>query len=154
MRIVDVWDELMTLERRMDEFFRASMGSKARPYFLAERAFTPAVDVYRKGDELVTKIEVPGVDPEKDISVTVEEGDLVIRGERKHAEEVREDDYYRMESSYGAFERRTPLPEGVKEDDIKAEYNDGILEVHVPAPKEALAAPKAKSIPVKTTKAA
>lgn len=152
VRITDVWDELMAVERRMDEFLREMMGPRARTYFLEPRRFAPAIDVYRKDGDLVTRIELPGIDPAKDVDVSVEEGDLVIRGERKKTEEVKEEDYYRMEASYGAFERRTPLPEGVNEKDVKAEYHDGILEVHMPAPKAALEAPKSKKIPIKTGK--
>ena len=151
MRIADVWDELMAVERRMDEFFREMMGPRARTYFLAPRAFAPAIDVFRKDGELVTKIELPGIDPVKDVTVTVEDGDLVIRGERRKTEEVKDEEYYRMEASYGSFERRTSLPEGVKEADVKAEYHDGILEVRLPAPKAEVEAPKAKAIPIKTT---
>ena len=151
MRITDVSDELMAVERRMDEYFREMIGPRTRTYFLAPRTFAPVIDVYRKDGDLVTGIELPGIDPAKGVTVTVEDGDLVICGERKKTEEVKKEDYYRMETSYGAFERRTPLPEGVKEDDVKAEYRDGILEVRLPAPKAEVEAPKAKAIPIKAT---
>lgn len=150
MRISDVWDEMMALERRVDELFRESVGPRARTYWMFPRTFAPSIDVYRKDGELITRLELPGIDPAKDVTVTVEEGDLVIRGERKRSDEIKEEDYYRIESSYGAFERRTPLPEGVKESDIKAEYHDGLLEIHVPTPKE-VEAPMTKAIPIKTT---
>lgn len=154
MRITDVWDELMSIEHRMDEFFREAIGPRARTYYMAPRRFAPAIDVFRKNGELITRLELPGIDPAKDVTVTVEDGDLVIRGERKKSEEVKEKDYYRMETTYGAFERRTSLPEGVEESDVKAEYHDGLLEVHVPAPKETIEAPKVKSIPIKAAEKA
>ena len=157
MRTGDLWDEVMGLERRLDDLFRGMFAPKARTYFPALpagllRPFIPAVDVFKRDGDMVMTFELPGIDPETDVSVSVEESDLVISGERKHSEEIKEEDYYRMETSYGSFERRIALPEGVTEKDIKAEYHDGLLEVRVPAAKE-LKAPKAKAIPVKTTKA-
>ena len=99
---------------------------------------------YKDGD-LVIKAELPGVKKE-DIKVEIEGGDLVVRGERKAESEVREDDYYRIERTYGTFYRRLPIPFDAKSDQIKASYNDGILEIKVPKPAEM--APEAKKITV------
>lgn len=158
MRISELWDEMMSLERRIDDLFRGLVGPRFRSFFPAlpalpsalERPFVPPCDVYRKDGEMVVRLELPGIDPEKDVKVTIEDGDLVIRGERKRTEEIKEEDYYRMETSYGSFERWIPLPEGVKEEDIRAEYHDGLLEIHVPA-QELAPSKKVKAIPVKTT---
>lgn len=155
--MLEVWDEIAAMERRMDDLFRMFIGPRARLFYPAlpeglRRPFIPTTDVFARGKDLVVRLELPGIDPEKDMSVTVEAGELVIRGERKQKEEVKEEHYYRMEASYGAFERQIAVPEGIDENKIVAEYRDGVLEVVVPAAAKALEAPKAKAIPVKSAK--
>jgi HSP20 family protein len=95
----------------------------------------PRVDVFEQGNDIVVRAEMPGMKKD-DISVDLDQGDLVIRGELKEESEVNEEDYYRMERSYGSFYRRIPLPDGVNEDQIKASYNNGVLEVRVPKPSD------------------
>lgn len=110
------------------------------------------MDVFKRDDDLVIRMEVPGVDPERDVHITTRDHELVIEGERRHEAKVEEDAYYRMEASYGGFERRIPIPDGVDDDEIAATYVDGVLEVVVPAAGAAL--PDAhRQIPVKTPKA-
>jgi HSP20 family protein len=102
---------------------------------LAPTTWSPSVDVYEKDNTLMVKAELPGVKKE-DIAITLDQGDLLIRGERKAEHEVKEEQYYRMERSYGSFYRRIPLPSGVKADQIKATFNDGVLEVRIPTPAQ------------------
>jgi HSP20 family protein len=102
---------------------------------LAATAWTPRMDVFEKGGNLMVKAELPGLKRE-DIEVTLVEGDLVIRGERKAEHEVKEEHYYRMERSYGSFFRRVPLDFAPKAQEIKATYKDGVLEIVVPRPAE------------------
>jgi HSP20 family protein len=94
------------------------------------------VDELRDGDELVIRAELPGIDPDKDVELTVSEGMLHIHAERREEEHTEKKGYRRRELHYGSFARSLPLPTGVKESDIHATYKDGILEVRVPAPKE------------------
>ncbi len=107
--------------------------------------WAPRVDVFERNGDLVVKAELPGVNRD-DIEVTLDDGDLVIRGERKTEQEVKEDSYYRMERSYGSFQRRLSLPPGVKPDDVKASYADGVLEIRVPKPAQA--PPQAQQIKI------
>lgn len=109
-------------------------------------AWSPRADVYEQNGNLVVKAELPGVKKE-DINVAVEDGDLVIRGERTSEEKVEEKDYYRMERSTGAFYRRLPVPEGITAEQIAATYNDGVLQVTMPKPVTTTAVPT--TIPVK-----
>jgi HSP20 family protein len=102
---------------------------------LAPTNWMPSVDVYEKGGNLVVKAELPGIKKD-DIEVTLDRGDLVIRGERKAESETREDHYYRMERSYGTFYRRIPLPAEVKPEQITASYHDGLLEVRIARPTQ------------------
>lgn len=156
--MLDVWDEFMALQRRMDDLFRTYLGPRARATFPAlpegfRRPFVPVCDVFGREGDLVVHLEVPGIDPEKDVKIQIEDDVLVIRGERSTKKEVDEKDYYRMESAYGSFERRLPIPEGVKEDEIVATYAEGVLEIVLPgaAPKEELVEEKheVKTIPIK-----
>ena len=103
-------------------------------------AWAPRADIYEQGDSIVVKAELPGV-AKDDIDVALENGDLIIRGERKAEREVKEEHYYRMERSSGSFYRRLPLPEGTNADQIEARYEDGVLEVRVPKPAAAAAQP-------------
>jgi HSP20 family protein len=89
------------------------------------------VDVYEANGDLVIHAELPGVE-KQDIKLTLDNGDLLIEGERKSEEKLEEKDYYRMERMAGSFYRRLPLPAGVKPEQIHAQYTDGVLEVRVP----------------------
>ena len=149
--MVGYWDEILGLERRVDDLMRSFLGT--RMTILGRKTFVPATDVFERGGDLVIRAELPGVDAAKDVKVRVENGALVITGERHRKEEIQEEDYYRMESSYGIFTRQVPLPEGVDEDTITAEYKDGVLEVLVPKAAMPLEASKPKEITVRTAKA-
>jgi HSP20 family protein len=151
-----VYDEIGELERRMDDLMRSFFGPRLRlsrpvlPLF-ATKPFIPVTDVFVRDEDLVIRVELPGIEPEE-LKLTIEDGCLVIRGERKQDEEVKEETYYRVEASYGTFERFIPLPEGFEESKIEAAYTDGVLEVIVPAAAKALEPPKPKTIPVKTAR--
>ena len=108
---------------------------------LAPTMWTPSVDVYEKDGNLVVKAELPGMKKE-DIEVALDQGDLVIRGERKAESEVKEENYYRVERAYGSFYRRIPLPFEVKPEQIMASYNDGVLEVRIPKPAQEQSRPQ------------
>ena len=93
------------------------------------------VDEYRENGTLVIRAEMAGIDPEKDVEITVSDGMLHIGAERREEKNVEGKDYFRRELRYGSFGRDLPLPEGVAESDVKANYKDGILEIRVPLPK-------------------
>lgn len=99
----------------------------------AEAAWKPEIDVFERDNRLVTKIDLPGLKKE-DIKVEVTDGHLAISGERKREEEEKGEEFYRCEREYGTFYRAVPLPEGVKLEDVKATFTDGVLEVSVPLP--------------------
>lgn len=94
-------------------------------------AWTPPVDIYETDEALVMKAELPGFSRD-DISIEMKENTLVIKGERKHEDEVKEGNYHRMERSYGAFQRAFMLPMTVDQEKVKASYKDGILELRLP----------------------
>lgn len=156
VRFGSPWPWFREMEREMTDLVRRAFGTEpATPFSSAwpggwtgrsGQTWLPAVDVFSRGSELVVRAELPGVDPEKDVEITYQDGILTIRGERRREERSGDDRYWRVESSYGAFERSVPLPDGVKADDITATHKDGILEVVVPKAGEL--AP-AKRIPIK-----
>ena len=102
---------------------------------MSDQAWSPSVDIIEKPDQWIFKAELPEVKLE-DIAVTVEDGILSIKGERKFEEEVEEGNYTRIERSYGSFERRFSLPSGVSEDDVRADYRNGVLTLNVPKKEE------------------
>jgi len=97
--------------------------------------WSPAVDIYETENELVVKTDLPDV-AEKDIDVRVENNLLTIRGERKFEKSVSEDNYLRVERSYGAFSRSFSLPNTVNAEQIHAEYKNGVLTVTMPKREE------------------
>jgi HSP20 family protein len=103
-----------------------------------------------ENDQLVVKAELPGIDPDKDVEISVQERTLHIRAERR--QETKEETQGRRHSEfrYGSFARRLPLPKGVSEEQVTASYQDGILEVRVPLPPEK-SAETAKRIQVRRT---
>jgi HSP20 family protein len=141
--------ELEEWERRFDDLL-------GRPLWrlpVEERSWMPAVDVFEKEDRFVVKAELPGM-KEEDVDVSVVGDTLSIKGERKTETEVKDEDYYRCERSYGSFYRSVPLPSNVDANKIEASFDDGVLEVALP--KSAKIKPKkiAVSAKKKATKSA
>jgi HSP20 family protein len=96
----------------------------------------PKVDVFEKENRLITRVDLPGVKKE-DLKVEVTDGHLALSGERRVEKEEKKDNVYRTEREYGSFYRAVPLPEGVKLEDVKATFADGVLEVSIPLPVRA-----------------
>jgi len=120
------------MNRLMNDFFMPS------PYFRRENTdwdWNPSVDIYNEDNSIVVKAELPGVDKDH-INIDVKDRVLTLKGERSSDNEVKEDNYYRRERSFGKFERRFSLPENVNADDIKADYKDGVLRIEIPKPVE------------------
>jgi HSP20 family protein len=133
--------ELARLEREMEDMFGRL---PAWPWGERERGWAPAVDMVDHKEEFVLRADLPGLD-EKDIEVTVEDGTVTIRGERKEETEEKKEDYYFSERTYGVFARTLPLPAGVEADKVRATFKKGVLEVHLPKAKET----KGKKIEIK-----
>ena len=122
------------MNRMFDQFFRAGNGEEAKV-----STWRPSVDVYETDDALVIKAELPGVSKD-DVSIDVHQNTLTLRGQRKHAAEVKNERYHRVERPYGTFQRSFVLPAVVDQDKVQATYKDGVLELHLP--KSEAAKPK------------
>lgn len=112
--------------RRFPRVFRALEFPEAR--------WAPDIEAFERKGEFVVRAELPGLTKDN-VKVEVSDGELVIQGERKEEKEQREKGYYASERSYGAFYRAIPLPEGVKADEAKATFKEGVLEIAMPAGK-------------------
>ena len=128
--------ELEELERRFEDVFgRPFLPSVWRRLPVEERGWAPAIEVFEKEDKFVVKAELPGM-KEEDIDVSVIGDTLTLKGERKAETEVKEEDYYCCERSYGSFFRSIDLPSTVDAKKIEASYENGILEVSLPKAAE------------------
>lgn len=128
--------ELLSLNRRLqnlldDDFFRF-------PAFFSdeEKMWAPMVDIYEDEKEIVLKAELPEVDA-KDVDIKLEDSYLTLKGERKFDKEVKKENFYRLERSYGSFKRQFNLPSYVDRDKVKASYKDGVLKIQLPKKEEA-----------------
>lgn len=133
-----IWNPFLDLERewRLDS-----------PRFFGEglAGFRPTLDVVRGDGELTITAELPGMDPD-DVEVTLDDTSLTISGEKSDEREVSDDDRYVCERTFGRFQRRIAMPEGVSADKIAANYDKGVLTVKVTLPEERAIEPR--TIPV------
>lgn len=140
-----IWSPFFDLEkdlRSMRERLPSILGEQP------EWVFRPTTDMKREDGNIIVTTELPGIDPENDVEITVENDVLVIRGEKSEERETQDEDRFLHERHYGTFERRLPLPEGVDPDSIDASYEKGVLTVTVPMPE--ITVEKKRSIPIKT----
>ncbi|MCR4409391.1 MAG: Hsp20/alpha crystallin family protein [Candidatus Saccharicenans sp.] len=133
------WDpfrDIMVLRDRMNRLFEDLVSSpKFEESDIIQSTWSPAVDIYETENELVLTAELPGVE-EKDVEIKVEDNTLSLRGERKFEKETREENYHRIERAYGSFYRSFSLPNYVDQEKISAEYENGLLKVHMPKKPE------------------
>ena len=129
------WREMATLHHRFNRLMDD-------PYFRTDResaedmgTWYPVVDMFESDDSFVIKAELPGMGKD-DIAVDVKDRVLTLKGERNYDNEVKEENYYRRERSYGKFQRAFSLPADVDADKIKADFKDGLLKIEVPKPVE------------------
>ena len=122
--------ELAALQNEMSRFLGSTLGEGNGQ----QRAWVPAVDVWETDKEVVYAFDVPGI-PEDKISIELEDNALTISGERERTHEVSDERFYRFERRFGSFSRTIGLPQNVSEDQVKAAYHDGVLEVRVAKPE-------------------
>lgn len=132
MSAITRWDpfhNLSSLQEQVNRLFEGSLPRRSDQSALT--TWAPAVDIYETENELVLKADLPDVN-EKDLDIRIESNILTIKGERKFEEKVKEDNYLRVERTYGTFSRSFSLPSTVDNGSIKAEYKSGVLTVELP----------------------
>jgi Molecular chaperone (small heat shock protein) len=127
-RLTDIRDEL-------DRLFESPLSELARTSQLLS-GWTPALDLHEDKDNFVVKVELPGMKKE-DIDISLHDGSLSVSGERKSEEKFADAEVYRSERFVGRFQRTIALPGAVANDQVKAQYKDGVLTVTLPKTEEA-----------------
>jgi HSP20 family protein len=133
--------EIATLQDEMSRLMNTFTGGTGNGD--SPRSWVPALDVWETEGEIVYALDLPGIS-ESDISIELEDGALTVSAQRERSHELSEDKLYRYERRYGTFSRTFGVPQGVTEDQIKADYDHGVLEIHVTKPEQ----PKPRRIQV------
>jgi HSP20 family protein len=152
MTMITRWDpfrELNSITDRMNRLFQDSWGTPGRTgeEGLAPMNFVPPVDVYEDEHNVTIKMEVPGIE-QKDIDIRLENNTLTVRGERKFEQDEKEENFHRIERRYGSFYRAFTLPNSVDNENVSANYENGVLKIQLA--KRAEAKPKQIKVNVGT----
>lgn len=139
--------DLLTTQDRFNRLFSDTLSRVFDDNELSTHTWAPSVDIFETDQNLVMKAELPGVDP-KDVEARVEDGTLYLKGQRKFENEVKENNYHRIERSYGAFSRSFSLPSSIDAEKVAADYKDGVLTLTMPKREEA----KPKTIKINVSK--
>jgi len=134
------WDpfrDLLTLQDRMDRLFQDSM-TRNRGYeeSLAPGFWSPPVDIYETDEAVILKAELAGLN-KNDVTIEIKNSTLVLKGERKFEKDIKEENYHRIERSYGSFSRTFSLPQTVDHSKVGATFKDGLLEITIPKIRDA-----------------
>jgi HSP20 family protein len=130
---------LNILQDRMNRLFEDTGRGLRGDEAASTTTWSPAVDIFETEEEIVVKAEIPGME-RNDITLHLENNVLTLKGERRFEKETKEENYHRIERSYGSFSRAFSIPSMVDEERIRAEYKDGVLKIVLP--KKAQARPK------------
>lgn len=143
--------EMQQMRRRLEREFERLMPRVTWAPMLPEKAgevFLPDVDIEQTEDAIIVSADLPGLKPE-DVTVEISEDSVTISGTRRREREVKEEGYYLSEREFGQFSRQIPLPAKVKDQEAKATFKDGVLEIRAPLAEEAKRT-KAHKIPIQT----
>lgn len=121
--------DFMGMNLNLDDFFRDFVGPSESSEEVS--CICPRMESFRENGSYIVRVDLPGVNP-KDINLTFDQGCLTIEGERKRAKEIEEGSLVQDEVCYGSFVRSTAIPKGVKTEEMKAKYHDGVLEITAP----------------------
>jgi HSP20 family protein len=126
------WDPFADVDTFFNRMVSSQFWPRLRPEAEGKKLqWAPSADISETDKEYVIRAELPAV-PKEDVQVTVDDGIITIKGERKQQNEDKNEKFHRIENFYGSFERRFALPDNVKSEAIKCESNDGVLTVHLP----------------------
>lgn len=136
-RTFDPFRDLSAAQEQLDRMVGRSFG---------RNAWVPSLDVRETEDKFIVMVDLPGLDP-KDVEVTLEDGVLTLRGEREFTRNVDEEQFHRIERSYGSFARSIRLPRVADTERVEASFDKGVLSIEVPKREEA----KPRTIDVKAS---
>lgn len=143
----DPFSDMRSLSRRLERMMEPITASVPtfwrEPLSMAEMGVWPAVDIYEDKEEIICRAELPGMEL-KDVELRLEDSTLTLQGERKLHHADKKENYQRIESSYGSFTRSFALPSTIDKDRIRADFKNGVLEIHIPKREGA----KGKTIPI------
>src|SRR5574342_490108 len=128
------WDpfrDLISIQDRMNKLFEQTPSRSRGEEGIAASTWTPAVDIYETAETIVMKAELPGLTRD-DLDIQIRENTLTLRGERRFARDVHEENYLRIERAYGSFQRSFTLPTTIQQEKIRAVFKDGVLELTLP----------------------
>lgn len=143
------WDpfrDLLSIQDRMNRLFEQTLSRSRSEEGIAASTWTPAVDIYETPETIVLKAELPGLSRE-DIEIQIRDNALTLKGERRFAKDVQQENYLRIERAYGAFQRSFTLPATIHQDKIRAVFRDGVLELTLPKAEDSK--PKRISVDVR-----
>jgi len=126
--------DLMAMQDRMTRLIDETL-SRIWKEEVVHGVWSPPVDILERGNEVVLKVDLPEV-TQNEIDIRVEEGALIIQGERKFAKESSEENYIQIERPYGTFRRKFSIPKAIDEEGVKASYKDGVLRIVLPRKQE------------------
>ena len=128
------WDpfrDLISIQDRMNKLFEQTISRSRADEGIAATTWMPSVDIYETPETIVMKAELPGLGRE-DIDIQIRDNTLTLRGERRFAKDVHEENYLRIERAYGSFQRSFTLPTTIQQEKIRAVFKDGVLELTLP----------------------
>lgn len=128
------WDplrDLLSIQDRMNRLFEQTLSRSRTEDGISASTWAPAVDIYETQETIVMKADLPGLTRE-DIEIEIRDNALTIKGERRFAKDVQQENYLRIERAYGAFQRSFTLPTSVRQEEIRASFRDGVLELLLP----------------------
>ena len=132
------WDpfrDIVTLREKMNRLFEDAVTARGEERDMMSSTWAPSVDIYETKDSLILTAEVPGID-ENNIEIKIEDNTLSLSGERNFEKETKEENYHRIERSYGSFYRSFTIPRHVDQEEIKAEHDNGVLRITMPKKPE------------------
>jgi HSP20 family protein len=135
--------DISPFRKEMEDLFNRFFGEQPLPKFLT-REWSPSADITETKDNLVVKVELPGLEA-KDVNVTILEDLLTIKGEKKSEQEEKDEQHHFVERYYGSFQRSFRLPVSVQKEKIEASFEKGVLKITLPKTEEA----KKKEIEIK-----
>jgi HSP20 family protein len=140
----DPFRDLRTLQEEVNRLFSTNLTRSFGEEGIERGAWSPSVDIFENKDQIVLEAELPGMNKE-DFELSIENNVITLRGERQFEKKEENDNYHRVERSYGAFTRSFTLPQTVSGEGATAEYQNGVLRVTLPKREET----KARRIEIK-----